>query len=379
MAIKNEFMPRLAIHPGRMLLMEIEARQMTQKEFAERIGLTAKNLSEIVNGKADISVDIAIAISAALGTSAQIWLNLQNQYDEILAQQRVETELKADLELLERFPYRELRKLETSLPNTEKKVERVTALRSFLCVSSLQKFDEHMDEFTIPCAAFRTTGIAHNELRKPDRYSLGCWIRKGQLLATSLKVPEYDEAELKKAVPLIRKHSANPNVKDAWKDIEKLLIDCGVKIVLVPYLPKTYVNGAMYWQAGNPVIILNAKTSYWDTVLFSLLHEIGHILCHGKRFRSVSFDKNYSQTIDQQKELEADDFATEALLLESEYNQIVQAYQSDRHSIELSARQLGIDVGVAAGRMAYNKVIPWSHTLAYRRKVEIATASREQA
>ena len=52
MAIKNEFVPKFAVHPGRMLLEEIKARHMSQVEFAERTSMTPKHLSEIINGKA---------------------------------------------------------------------------------------------------------------------------------------------------------------------------------------------------------------------------------------------------------------------------------------------------------------------------------------
>ena len=79
MATNNEFLPKFAVHPGRMLLEEIKARHMNQAEFAERTKMTPKHLSDIVNGKADITPEVAIAVEAATGISASLWLKLQMQ------------------------------------------------------------------------------------------------------------------------------------------------------------------------------------------------------------------------------------------------------------------------------------------------------------
>lgn len=370
MAIENEFIPKLPMHPGRILLMEIEARQMTQKEFADRIGLTPKNLSDILNGKANITPDTALALGTALGSPPQLWMNLQSQYDGLLAGKRAELELETDIEMVCRYPYNELQKIHSNLPKTQKKHERVAALRTFFCVSSLKTLESHFGEFSIPCPYFRTTGIAASTSKQPDRYALACWIRKGQLDAAGICVPPYDERALRHAVPLIKTHSANQDVVGAWHAIEKLLLACGVKIVLVPYLPKTYVNGAMYWQGQNPVIILNAKSSYWDTMLFSLLHEIAHILKHGKRFRGISFETGAGSVANLQQEKEADTFAGDALLSQSELDEVILCY-SQGETLQTLAQRFGVDSGIVAGRLAHQNKLSWNAAAPYRKQVKI--------
>lgn len=69
-------------HPGKILLEDwIKPLNFSISEFAIRIGTSRKNLSEIVNGKTGISASMALKLSKALGTSAQLWLNLQQKYD----------------------------------------------------------------------------------------------------------------------------------------------------------------------------------------------------------------------------------------------------------------------------------------------------------
>ena len=71
----------IAIHPGEVLKEELEARGITQKEFAKAIAVSYTMLNEILNGKRSITADFAILVEAALGTPAEHWLNMQARYN----------------------------------------------------------------------------------------------------------------------------------------------------------------------------------------------------------------------------------------------------------------------------------------------------------
>ncbi|MGO2613162.1 MULTISPECIES: HigA family addiction module antitoxin [Corynebacterium] len=58
----------------------MDARGWTQAAFAEILGRPAQFVSEIISGKKEITRESAEQISAALGTSAEFWLNLQDSY-----------------------------------------------------------------------------------------------------------------------------------------------------------------------------------------------------------------------------------------------------------------------------------------------------------
>ena len=70
-----------AIHPGEILKEELEARGITQKDFAKMISVSYTQLNEILNGKRAISTDFAILVEAAIGTPAEHWLNMQARYN----------------------------------------------------------------------------------------------------------------------------------------------------------------------------------------------------------------------------------------------------------------------------------------------------------
>lgn len=65
---------------GEYLVDELEARGWSQQEFAEIIGYPVQFISEIISGKRELSKGSAVQIAKAFGTSPELWLNLQRQY-----------------------------------------------------------------------------------------------------------------------------------------------------------------------------------------------------------------------------------------------------------------------------------------------------------
>ncbi len=74
--------PKNPFHPGQMLLEEfLEPAGISQADFAGQIGWTRTRLNELIKGKRGITADAALDLSAALGTSAKLWMNLQATWD----------------------------------------------------------------------------------------------------------------------------------------------------------------------------------------------------------------------------------------------------------------------------------------------------------
>lgn len=70
------------LHPG-VVLNEIYMREMgiNQSELAEMIGCLPKKINEIVNAKRSISPSFALDLERVLGTSAEMWVRMQAEYD----------------------------------------------------------------------------------------------------------------------------------------------------------------------------------------------------------------------------------------------------------------------------------------------------------
>lgn len=69
-------------HPGYILKEEfLEEFNITQTELANKLGTTFRTINEIVNEKRSISPEMAMKLSKFFGTSIELWMNLQNQFD----------------------------------------------------------------------------------------------------------------------------------------------------------------------------------------------------------------------------------------------------------------------------------------------------------
>jgi addiction module HigA family antidote len=61
---------------------------------ADALGVSRKHVSEIVNGRAPVSADMAVRLAAAFDTEPDLWVNLQAQYDLWEATQRTPPKVK---------------------------------------------------------------------------------------------------------------------------------------------------------------------------------------------------------------------------------------------------------------------------------------------
>jgi len=67
-------------HPGEVLQEYLPAG-LSVTDAAQKLGVSRQSLSAILNGRAGISAEMALRLSKALATSADLWLGMQMQYD----------------------------------------------------------------------------------------------------------------------------------------------------------------------------------------------------------------------------------------------------------------------------------------------------------
>jgi antitoxin HigA-1 len=84
------------VHPGEVLMEDfIKGLDITQNRLAVAVGVPPRRINEIVHGKRSITADTALRLGRYFGTSAQFWLNLQDQYDLDVEEDQIQAELDA--------------------------------------------------------------------------------------------------------------------------------------------------------------------------------------------------------------------------------------------------------------------------------------------
>ena len=90
MMIASNLKPKYVTHPGEVIMDEIEYMQISQKEFAERIGVSCSQVNQILRGKRPVNTEFALLTEAATGIPADLLLRMQTRYDRIKAENKAE-------------------------------------------------------------------------------------------------------------------------------------------------------------------------------------------------------------------------------------------------------------------------------------------------
>lgn len=70
------------VHPGEILLEDfMKPLKLSQNRLAREIGVPPRRINEIIHGKRAVTADTAMRLSRFFGTSAQVWINLQAEYE----------------------------------------------------------------------------------------------------------------------------------------------------------------------------------------------------------------------------------------------------------------------------------------------------------
>ena len=126
----------IATPPGATIREQLEDRGMTQKNFALRMNLSEKHVSQLINGDVRLTPEIAERLEMVLGIPASFWNNLEAIYQEKLAKVKAENEMDTDKELIKKLPYSEMVKNKW-VPEVKTQEQKVVELRKFFEVAKL--------------------------------------------------------------------------------------------------------------------------------------------------------------------------------------------------------------------------------------------------
>jgi addiction module HigA family antidote len=80
----------IALHPGDILLDELEARGVRKSVFAEQLNMKPSHFSELLHGKRNVSAATALKLEKLLGISAEYFMRVQVYYDLFMERNKQE-------------------------------------------------------------------------------------------------------------------------------------------------------------------------------------------------------------------------------------------------------------------------------------------------
>ncbi|MFZ5572182.1 MAG: transcriptional regulator [Thermodesulfobacteriota bacterium] len=325
--------------PVEAIKFRMEQLGLAPKDMVPYFGAKSK-VSEVLNGKRPLTLAMMRSLHQNLRLPAEVLLKVPG------------ANLPEDMNGLEwnRFPVMEMAKRRW-LPewkHVRGKVEE--RLREFIAQAG------GMDSLADAC--FRTTKSArHNS--KMDPYALMAWCLRVLALARQNPLPAvYVKSSIRQST--LQEIARLSYFENGPLLAKEYLEKQGIHLVVVPHLPKTYLDGAaMLGPDGNPIVGLTLRYDRIDSFWFCLLHELAHIAKHlslSKRFIIDDLDlRDQDNASEDQIEKEADAMAQEGLIPHKVWVKHPMNGNVTAEMIHSIADSLKIHPAIVAGRVRHEK------------------------
>ena len=333
------------IAPGETIVELLEANCMTQLDLAAKMGITKKNINEIIKGKAPITNSTALKLEYIFKIPASFWNNLESSYRDSLERQKDRESIIKDEKYLVNIPYNEMSKRNWDwIEKTRDSYKKVVNLRKFFSVASLA-YDTELK---------RKLAFRKSDNKNFSYESLYCWLRYGEIQSNKEEYPKFNIEILKENIKKVRTLTSKPFLSVLDK-IQELLKECGVALIYESHLPNTYVNGVTYKITCDKAIIMISDRGKKDDILwFTLFHELGHLIKHSKK--EVFVDLENDEITDIEKE--ANEFARNILIPNNLYNKFINNNKIiTEQLIKKFSKEINISSGILVGRLQSDKKI----------------------
>jgi HTH-type transcriptional regulator / antitoxin HigA len=337
--------PARVFPPGRTLSRELEARNWTQKDLAEIMDRPVQAINAIVKGTKQITPETALELAAAFGTSAELWTNLETNYQLYLARQ----DKRVD-------PIARKRKIYDVAPISE--MMKRGWLQATTSIDELERqVCDFFDIVAIDEPPVLSLNFRCSQERNPSTSAQLAWVKRVEKLVKQQSVAKFDRDRLEAAIPQILACSKEA---ESVAQLPQLLKQLGIYFVIVPHLPKTYLDGATFWFGKNPVVALTLRYDRIDALWFTLMHELGHILA-GHQGSYLDDMDNLAVT---EEESVANQLAADWLIAPDELQAFLkqsQAVVASRKAIERFAAEQERHPGIVLGRLHRMGVVPYQN------------------
>lgn len=275
----STFTPAEAFPPGDYLREELDERGWSAKEFAEILGRPVQAVSEILNGRKQIMPETALALAEALGTSAELWTNLQTTFNlyEAKSNRPSVTDVSRRSLLRSRVPVAELRQ-RGWLPDSNDLDILESAVKDLLGISDLS------EEPQFAVAARRSNATASFSVQQT------AWLAQLRRIAQGRNVAAFNVDSVRDLAEDLVHRIHDPT---DLEQLERWLAEVGVILVTLLPLKSSKLDGAvMILDGGIPVIGLTSRGDRMDSYIFTLLHELAHICLGHLETGSVRTDED---------------------------------------------------------------------------------------
>lgn len=320
------------VHFGEYLKDYLEYYNISQSEFATRLGITQKHMNEIINGKTSITLEMAATIERLTGISSKFIVTVENTnaiQNKLLEQYGSIDEIRNMLK--EKYYINELKKLKwVNFKDETNVIQNSIDILDFLKVKDFETNKDVM-EYVL----FKKSG--------EDINKLALWIAHCDKIAENQKVEDYNKSKFDDLIYELKEYAYNEGYE--MEKIQEILNKYGIVFVCEKALSGTKVRGCFKVKLNTPAIYITKNYIAKDSLYFELFHELGHCKSDYNRAKSKTI-------IDGDKAIEkrSDEFALETMIRADIWDKL-QENIAEENLIDIS-KQNKIPMSFIVGRLA---------------------------
>lgn len=343
MAEKQQYtsLDEFIIHPGETILEIIKDRSITQSELAIRTGFSGKHISEVINGKKDISADLAMKLEYALSIPASFFRNLQANYDlEVVQFNELHNISAAEKEIAKEVK-NAVETITGKTIHTSNGLD-VYKIRQILNVSNLKTIK------TLNKACYRAQFS-----KNTSENVMYTWQYLCEKKVSSQSNNELNIKKLKESLDAL-KSVMHEKKEEHLKLITKILNDAGILFTVMPNVKKAPISGlTVETKKKQIMIVLTLRYKYVDSFWFTLFHEIAHVI-------NEDYKKDQNLWEKDDVEAKADKFASNILIDQDLYEEFILENDFSDTAIKNFAKLNNVLPTIILGRLMKDKYMCWS-------------------
>lgn len=332
------------IYFGKYLKDYLEFHNISQSEFAMRMGITQKHMNELLNGKTNITLEMAANIERLTGINSSFIINIENSKkikDSILEEYGNIENIKKVIN--KEYHINELKKNEWINFRDETDILQVCIdILDFLKIKDF-KIIKKLEEQVL----FKKTG--------EDFKKIALWIAHCDEVVKNQKINEYNSCNILFLIKDLKEYAYGNEIN--IEKIKEILNLYGIYFACEKALSGTKVRGCFKVKGRQPAIYVTDNYAGKDSFFFELFHELGHCKSdYNEGKNKVIIDGN------QEKEKKADKFALEMMINEEIWDRISKANLNENELKKISETNK-IPMSFIVGRLAKNKEISYTSKL----------------
>ncbi|MPN14700.1 hypothetical protein SDC9_162027 [bioreactor metagenome] len=175
--------------------------------------------------------------------------------------------------------------------------------------------------------------------------------------AETRTIAPFSRDSLVRLIPTLRSLTCEPDPAIFIPKLEEWLAAVGVAVVVAQAPRGCPASGLTKWLSPDRALVtLSFRFKTNDHFWFSLFHELGHLLLHGKK---LLFLEGCKEGLQPEQEAEADRWASTVLIPSNEGPSLKNIEGSSTAILDY-AKKLGIAPGIVLGRLQHDELVPWS-------------------